>query len=156
MGVFLISFFNVTRCSTMNIYDFYNQTHTKIHLILSHPFNCSFLGKSPSTCFVQSTHVLPQILFTSYTISLQGPELCQVLPPNTQAAPEGTLFQEAFPGHKEERRLAHPHPAQHGASTSLCLPCPRKSPASLLVVDLSRPCVRVCVRVCLHLAGPNT
>ena len=72
----------------MNIYDFYNQTKKSPNsLTLSTALSWG------SHCFVQSTHTCPQILFLSYTISLQGPALCQGLHPHTEAALEDALLQ---------------------------------------------------------------
>ena len=76
--------------------------------------HCFFLGNSLSTCFVTLIHIHLQILVQSSTLSLQGPAPSQVPPLATQAAPGGTHFQEAFPDHKKEKRLAH-----RSASTSL-------------------------------------
>lgn len=144
MGVFLISFFNVTRCSTMNIYDFYNQTHTKIHLILSRSFNCSFLGSHPPPALFSQPTPFPKS-FSWATLSACKDQnfarcslqtLKQLLKAHSSRRPFLVMKRKEVWLIPTLPNTVLPH---------LCLPCPRKSPASLLVVDLSWPCVCVCV-----------
>lgn len=106
MGVFLISFFNVSGCSTMNIRGLYNGGG-----IPRFSFHYSSVGNSLYTCFVHPTHIHLHILILSSNLSLQGPVPCQVLPLSTQGATEGRPLPEAFPDHEEEKRLARPRNA---------------------------------------------